>query len=105
MMKLLFSLLLCLCLCDFLSARSSEVLKVKLPKSGTLVGRYLVSHHGKGIRAFLGVPYAEPPVGDLRFKVKFHIFVGNFSTFKSGFLLFWQILIGNYILINYVFNS
>lgn len=52
-----------------LSARTSEVLKVKLPHGGVLVGRYLNSISGKGIRAFMGVPYAEAPVGDLRFRV------------------------------------
>lgn len=51
------------------NSRTSECLKVKLPNYGTVVGRYLVSHDGRGIRAFMGVPYANPPVGDLRFKV------------------------------------
>jgi Carboxylesterase family len=50
-------------------ARTSEKLKVKLPDGSKIVGRYLTSLHGRGIRAFMGVPYAEPPVGSLRFKV------------------------------------
>lgn len=49
-------------------ARTSDDLKVTLPHGGVLVGRHLFSHSGRGIRAFLGIPYAEPPVGDLRFK-------------------------------------
>jgi carboxylesterase type B len=49
--------------------RTSEELKVQLNHGGKLVGRYLHSFSGRGIKAFLGVPYAEPPVGELRFKV------------------------------------
>lgn len=49
--------------------RTSEELKVQLPDGGRLVGRYLTSDSGRGIRAFMGVPYAEPPIGELRFKV------------------------------------
>lgn len=60
----LFSLFAC-CL-----GRTSEDLKVQLPDGGKLVGRYLTSDSGRGIRAFMGVPYAEPPIGELRFKVR-----------------------------------
>lgn len=50
--------------------RTSESLRVKT-KSGSLVGRHLTTHNGKPIRAFMGIPYAEPPVGVLRFKVRY----------------------------------
>lgn len=49
--------------------RTSKELQVKLPNGSQLVGRYLTSDSGRGIRAFMGVPYAEPPINDLRFKV------------------------------------
>lgn len=51
-------------------SRTSENLKVQLTDGSKLVGRYLTSLSGRGIRAFMGVPYAEPPIGDLRFKVR-----------------------------------
>lgn len=60
---------LCCSLLVLSHARTSEKLKVTLPDGSRIVGRYLTSLTGRGIRAFMGVPYAEPPVGDLRFKV------------------------------------
>ncbi|XP_055677254.1 juvenile hormone esterase [Lutzomyia longipalpis] len=48
--------------------RTSDELKVKLSHGGVVVGRHMVSHDGKGIRAFMGIPYAEPPVGSRRFR-------------------------------------
>lgn len=52
-----------------ISGRTSNELRVSLPNGSKLIGRHLRSHDGKGIRAFMGIPYAEPPVGDLRFRV------------------------------------
>jgi carboxylesterase type B len=37
-------------------------------KDGKILGRFITSHMGKPIKAFLGIPYAQPPVGELRFK-------------------------------------
>lgn len=51
----------------FCSARWSPDLKVRI-ESGRILGRYMTSENGKTIRAFMGIPYAEPPVGDLRFR-------------------------------------
>ena len=35
---------------------------------GTILGRLVKSKTGKAVKAFLGIPYAAPPVNDLRFK-------------------------------------
>lgn len=37
-------------------------------KDGKILGRYITSEKGKIVKAFMGIPYAEPPVGELRFK-------------------------------------
>lgn len=63
-----FVFVICLLL-DESFARTSDILRVTLPNGSKLVGRYLRSHDGKGIRSFMGIPYAEPPVNELRFKV------------------------------------
>lgn len=35
---------------------------------GKILGRHITSHSGRTIRAFTGIPYASPPIGDLRFR-------------------------------------
>nr|CAD7464458.1 unnamed protein product [Timema tahoe] len=37
---------------------------------GTLRGRVVTTHPDKTYYSFQGVPYAKPPVGELRFKVR-----------------------------------
>lgn len=37
---------------------------------GTLTGTYLTSRYGRTFAAFQGIPYAQPPIGNLRFKVR-----------------------------------
>lgn len=61
---------LCLFVVDFALGSVSETLKVQLNHGGVLVGRHLETTKGRHIRSFLGVPYAKPPVDDLRFKVR-----------------------------------
>lgn len=35
---------------------------------GVILGRYMSSEKSLPVKAFLGIPYASPPLGDLRFK-------------------------------------
>ncbi len=43
---------------------------VDIPTLGRLVGSQLSSASGRKFHAFRAIPFALPPVGDLRFKVK-----------------------------------
>lgn len=52
-------------------SRTSEELRLTLPNGSKLVGRGLLSHDGRPIKAYMGIPYAEPPLDDLRFRVRF----------------------------------
>lgn len=82
---LVFAILFLLTLSDLyvlIAARTSDKLKVRLPHGGVLVGRHWTSHKGRHVRAFIGVPYALPPVGDLRFKVSENI-SSKSATVKS----------------------
>ena len=36
-------------------------------ESGAVVGKTETLPHGKSVHEYLGIPYAEPPVGELRF--------------------------------------
>lgn len=38
-------------------------------KLGTIKGTTMLSRDGNKFNAFLGVPYAKPPIGELRFQV------------------------------------
>lgn len=75
---------------EFTIARTSDELRVTLPNGNKLIGRALRSHGGRSIKAFLGVPYAKPPVGHLRFqvntflstKIKFDHFFTSFYHFR-----------------------
>lgn len=40
---------------------------VKIPKQGTIMGMFMKMYRTQSIVAYLGVPYAQPPVGNLRF--------------------------------------
>lgn len=60
---------------------------------GKLIGIVEKSIHGERYIAFRGIPYAKPPVGELRFKVStehtWHHFILRFSIiFFSRFLIF-----------------
>lgn len=56
---------------DSIFARTSEELRITLPNGSRLLGRGLRSRNGRIIKAFMGIPYAKPPIGELRFKVIF----------------------------------
>lgn len=48
---------------------TSDELRVTLSNGSKLLGRYVRSHNGRPIKAFTNIPYAKPPIGQLRFKV------------------------------------
>lgn len=47
----------------------SDDLKVTLSNGNKLIGKFMESSGGRTIKSFTGIPYAKPPIGDLRFKV------------------------------------
>lgn len=39
-------------------------------QSGKIMGRHVTLKDGRRMSAFVGIPYAKPPIGQLRFKVR-----------------------------------
>lgn len=60
-------LIVAVCLVAAVSAFHNDLLRVKLGHGGGVVGQYMTTHKGRGIVGFTGIPYAEAPIGDLRF--------------------------------------
>lgn len=52
------------------SCRSYQVIRElrKQINDGEILGRYMTSERGRTISAFIGIPFASPPVGNLRFR-------------------------------------
>lgn len=59
--------LITLCLAVAASALQNDYQRVKLNHGGGVLGKYMTSKNGRGIAGFTGIPYAEAPVGNLRF--------------------------------------
>lgn len=57
-----------LCFIILLIISFGNAVLIKTPQ-GNITGTTRKSLSGREIHAFLGIPYAKPPVGDLRFKV------------------------------------
>lgn len=61
MSRVVWLFTLCTCL-------AKQPLKIEIPGQGTIVGMEMsMVGRAKRIRAFLGIPYAQPPLGILRF--------------------------------------
>ena len=70
---LLLTLSIGLILLAYLDHEAEEEEDAKLlitNRQGTLKGRYLTSRKGRQILSFTRIPYAKPPIGNLRFKVR-----------------------------------
>lgn len=48
-------------------AKHAPELRLQLSNGSPVLGQYMTSHGGHGIRGFTNIPYAEAPVGPLRF--------------------------------------
>lgn len=64
------------------TADFAEKLQVKLP-SGTVEGFYKKSVNDKDYISFEGIPYAQPPIGDNRFKVNINMILLHKSIYVS----------------------
>lgn len=65
--QVLIAVLVALSVVSYSSANSDR--KVAIGQ-GILNGKEVETRSGRKVFGFLGIPYAAPPVGDLRFKVR-----------------------------------
>jgi hypothetical protein len=68
---------------QLLAAESQEEDTIVTVQQGRLKGLRFESVRGQELLAFLGIPYASPPVAQLRFKVGFAYFLVLFSGIIS----------------------
>lgn len=61
-------------LCLTLSLLVSRLIQVQV-KEGILQGQVVSNPYGCPFYSFKGIPYAEPPIGDLRFKVILNLLI------------------------------
>ena len=55
-----------------ISCLPSEAVRVRI-KQGTLEGIVSSSRNGSKFYSFYGIPFAKPPVGELRFEVSLYV--------------------------------
>lgn len=68
MIRLKKCFLLFIVLINYIKGENEEI-KITI-KQGSLKGKVQQSRNGSKYYTFLSIPYAKPPVGELRFKVK-----------------------------------
>lgn len=54
-----------MCFASFCNCETGPFVSLK---QGDLLGRYFTTRKGRIVRGFSGIPYAKPPIGELRFK-------------------------------------
>ena len=57
---------------DSIVARDNPIVKIK---NGTIEGTFMKSRNGREFAAYRGIPYALPPLGELRFEVRIKIVI------------------------------
>lgn len=68
--RTLTCLLFCLiCSCEFVQITRAEISPTVVVKNGSLAGSLMRSRRDREFFAFRGIPYAQPPLGQLRFEV------------------------------------
>lgn len=55
---------------SFAQSENSDEPEVTIPQ-GNLQGTIIETYHGRNILAFLGIPYVQPPTGNLRFAISY----------------------------------
>ena len=73
------AVLVCCILSVFLQKCCADPLLVSV-EQGQLRGSFMKAQNGRKIAAFRGIPFAEPPVGQLRFQV-----TANFNSTRSSY--------------------
>jgi len=66
------------------SGRDEPVLSIS---TGVIRGRYGVSREGREYAEFLGIPFAQPPLNDLRFEVHPFVASGQFKYLDCRHLI------------------
>jgi len=78
------ALILLFAVADHVKAQSQDADVTVTLEQGAVKGLLIESIRDRQLLAFLGIPYAKPPVGELRFKVRLEVILNDIlSTRKS----------------------
>lgn len=78
--------LICLSVLFFVYSNAQSLNPQNSIKQGGLTGRYMRTRNGRQISAYLGIPYAKPPIGNLRFRppIPAEPWSGNLNATEPG---------------------
>jgi hypothetical protein len=86
-LSILRALILLFAVAELVNAQSQDTDVTVTLEQGAVKGQRIESIRDRQLLAFLGIPYAKPPVGDLRFKVRQEVVLNDILSTRNSMKL------------------